>query len=163
MLVGIVLTSVVFGWIGIQVRGVLLQQAAVAQVRDFGGYVVYSEPNYVRWFGYEGRGSSWGRTTIPNWTCHVVRARITSSKFDDEAFQALTDLPALESLDLRGTAISDTSVPVLARFPKLRIVALGDTQVSERGARALLAAAPEMEIHCLGRRYANVPPMEETP
>ncbi len=59
---------------------------------------------------------------------------------------ALTRLPALDTLLLRGAGITDDAVPSLAALPRLRQLALTETSVSKEAVATLQKALPSCRI-----------------
>ena len=55
----------------------------------------------------------------------------------DEGVRHLARLPALQHLDLSGTAVTDAGLQVLRELPQLRTVSLAWTRVTDEGAAAL--------------------------
>ena len=60
-----------------------------------------------------------------------------SRELTDEGLRHLAKLPALQHLDLGGTAITDAGLEVLRHLPHLRTLSLAWTRVTDRGMSAL--------------------------
>jgi hypothetical protein len=80
----------------------------------------------------------------------VTRLYLARTAIDDAAVAALVERhPALEALDVEGTAVSDAGARALARLGELRAVNLAGTQISDEGGAAL-AGLGKLEIADLG-------------
>ena len=66
------------------------------------------------------------------------------SAVTDEGIRHLARLPALQHLDLSGTAITDAGLEVLRHLPNLRTLSLAWTRTSDRGMQAL-ASCDDLE------------------
>lgn len=87
-----------------------------------------------------------GSLALPLRRLYAARTRL-----DDDAVAALVARwPALEAIDLEGTAIGDRAAIALSSLPALKAVNVADTQVGDIGGVSL-AAAPALEILDLGR------------
>ncbi|HEY0992262.1 MAG TPA: hypothetical protein VGD80_34660, partial [Kofleriaceae bacterium] len=80
----------------------------------------------------------------------VTRLYLARTAIDDAAVAALVERhPALEALDVEGTAVTDAGARALARLGELRAVNLAGTQISDDGGAALAGLA-KLEIADLG-------------
>ena len=59
------------------------------------------------------------------------------SRVSDESLRVLLQMPLLESLDLRGKAVTDAGMPYLARLTSLQDLSLSGTKVTDAGLAAL--------------------------
>ncbi|MCC6148953.1 MAG: hypothetical protein IT461_01770 [Planctomycetes bacterium] len=69
------------------------------------------------------------------------------AKVGDRALSALVACEALESLNLRGTGITDTGLAYLRKLPKLRRLDVGGTGVSEEGVKEICRSASLRVLH----------------
>lgn len=80
----------------------------------------------------------------------LTRLYLARTAFDDAAVAALVERqPALEVLDLEGTAVGDRSARAIARLAALRAVNLASTRITDDGGAALGRLA-RLEIADLG-------------
>jgi hypothetical protein len=80
----------------------------------------------------------------------VTRLYLARTAIDDAAVARLVERhPALEALDVEGTAVGDAGARALARLGELRAVNLAGTQITDEGGAAL-AGLGKLEIADLG-------------
>jgi Leucine Rich repeat len=79
------------------------------------------------------------------------RLYLAHTAIDDTAVSSIADRhPALEALDLEGTAVGDLAARAIGRLVELRAVNLGGTQITDEGGAAL-GALGKLEVADLGR------------
>ena len=77
------------------------------------------------------------------------RLYLSQARFIGTDVSALSRLDRLEELDLWGTNAGDGDARQLRSFPSLRILNLGQTQITEVGVAELLGTAPDFSAHNL--------------
>ncbi len=87
--------------------------------------------------------------------CRVTRLYISCDELDDQDVARLANCPYIEVLNLgvdgeyRLTKVTDRSLLVLSRLPRLRVLHIRGAGLSEQGISAL-AASPTLEVLTLG-------------
>jgi len=69
-----------------------------------------------------------------------------ATQLDDTGIQALCANPALESLDLRRTGVTDLSAPALADLPNLKELNVASTRFTPAGVKKIRAKHPKAKI-----------------
>jgi hypothetical protein len=86
---------------------------------------------------------------------------VESPRIQQADLDALATLPALETLNLRGSAIDDTAVDTLKKLTTLRSLDVSQTQITRNGAAELGRALPKCKI--LGPTPSETPPTAKVP
>jgi hypothetical protein len=143
LMVFVLVLGLLLGW---YVRGVRIQQAAVAAIEATGGSVFYDSQNRNEGpnFYYKPFGLKWlfhPRTLSPKWlvgrigfdyTGAVVSARL-GPKADDATMVQVGQLDRLESLGLSGSSVTDAGLARLKGLTLLRDLNLGQTGITDAG------------------------------
>ena len=139
----VLVLGAILGW---YVRGVRIQQGAVAAIEATGGSVYYDSQNRNEGpnFYYKPFGLKWlfhPRDLSPKWlvdrigfdfTGAVVSARL-GPKADDATMVQVGQLDRLESLSLSGTRVTDAGLSHMQSLTLLRDLNLGETKITDAG------------------------------
>ncbi|MBN8601099.1 MAG: hypothetical protein J0M26_08725, partial [Planctomycetes bacterium] len=69
---------------------------------------------------------------------------LSGTKIDDEGVALLLELPALETLWLTQTKVSDASLPGLEKMKSLKFLQVDNSQITSEGWRAFLQKRPDL-------------------
>jgi hypothetical protein len=153
--------------LGIYFKSFRDRRAAIAAVEDLNGWISYKEsgPNWLRKFVSDEK-CFWNPTAVRFDPKHPVTDDELQSvishlmKFDDLTYlnfdrSQITDtglaqlLPLankLESLDIRGTRVSDNGIANLQRLPKLTLLRLKDSAISTDGMETIHKTLPSCKL-----------------
>ena len=70
---------------------------------------------------------------------------LAGTKINDVAIKELTAFENLQVLDLRKTAITDQSIPILMEMPHLKRIGLENTKITKDGMNRLKMSRPALE------------------
>lgn len=143
LLAFVLVLGLLLGW---YVRGVRIQQAAVAAIQATGGSVTYDTQSLdeLPIFHYKPFGLKWffhPRELSPKWlvdrigldcTGAVVQAYL-GPKADDETMVQVGQLDRLESLNLSGTSVTDAGLAHVKGLTLLRGLVLDHTKITDAG------------------------------
>jgi hypothetical protein len=130
-----------------RVTGIVISPSLL---RDDGGRI--GELKHLR--SFELTGASWTFTDrhaqalsrLPQ----LETVSLRGANITDEAVPCLSSRQPLRAVDVSHTLVSDAGVALLAKFPALERLDLSETLVTDEGVK-LLAAAPELKSLVLGR------------
>jgi hypothetical protein len=151
LLILVTLGAAAFGWFGIKTRQAQRQSAAVAAVRNLGGYVRYDyEIDSVgnQEANASAPTSAWLRKALGDDFCAEVKHVILCGRdTSDETLEQIRGIPRLESLNVSYTTkITDDGLANLAKLTELRELRMSsNTRVTDVGV-AHLQALPQLEL-----------------
>jgi hypothetical protein len=77
----------------------------------------------------------------------IPEHRMQGPNITDAGVRLLAELPALETLNLQGSSISNESLPYLNQITTLRRLYLDRTNILHKGVAALKKANPRLEVY----------------
>lgn len=88
---------------------------------------------------------------LPEWQAvdgqQLISLSLARTQIGNEDLERLCNFPRLGILDIRGTRVTDAAVSTLARMPSLSFLHVEDTRFSDTAKRELLKARPHCEVY----------------
>lgn len=127
------------GWLSMRIREARSREAAVAEIRGLGGYIVYEDEldaqgNYLPCAAPELSGPAWLNALLGSEHFRNVNAIFLSGKpLNDDNLRQLATLTELRILWLDGTEISDAGLAHLGSLQRLAGLRLSESRISDAG------------------------------
>lgn len=153
--------------VGLFVKDIRDHRAAIAAVEDFPAGISFKQggPDWLRRFVSDEK-HFWKPVAVRFTSTHpITDAELRSLmphllEFDELDYVYLyrsnvTDAgiiellplsPKLEAIDIRSTSVSDSSVPVLKRFPRLTLLRVQGSAISDQGRDEIRKALPNCKF-----------------
>ncbi len=156
-------------WLGWYVHSVRQQQAAVAVIKRFGGWIYYDFQFVSGKFNPQAKSwvPDWLRTRLGTDFFHsVVRVnmvynddgpkRLDNGQVSGEALEYIRQLPRVEELLLKETQATDENLHYLKRLKRLRRLYMWDAaDVSDVGIQQLAGLRNLQYVHCNGAHLTD--------
>lgn len=182
LLIVVVLSSLLLGWLGLEIQQAERQSQAVEEIQKTGAWVVYD------WDLDDDGNATWkGRPPVPEWLTEwtgvdlfgdvvgVTFGQVTDAQLEhvktltdlrwldlhdtqvtDAGLEHLKRLTNLHKLWLWGTQITDAGLEYVKGFTTLQSLALGDTQVTDAGLDHLKGLTKLETLNLSGTQITDV-------